>query len=213
MHLNNKSGWQQTFTVARSVIEAKTGLKKDAYYKARNQLKQAGLIDFKERGTKATAFELIPFSSVKQTSTQTTTETTEQTSTQTTTATVTKQNETKQKREGEGAREENPFDVFQENFGMARPAILQSIGMWCDDLSPGLVSSAIKFAAKKGWRSFASIESILNEWEEQGIDDVQQARRYEKGKMRRNNNTIPFPREKQGKSIFDELREEGSNEV
>jgi hypothetical protein len=115
MHLNNKSGWQESFTVARSVIEAKTGLKKDAYYTARNQLKQAGLIDFKERGTKATVFRMFSLSekqttnqisednlSEKQTRDQTLSQTTNQTKTPTTTQTInklkeTKQNETKSK--------------------------------------------------------------------------------------------------------------------
>jgi hypothetical protein len=110
MHLNNKSGWQESFTVARSVIEAKTGLKKDAYYKARNQLKQAGLIDFKERGTKATVFKIFSFdSSEKQTTTQTNddslsekqtrsqtkSQTTTQTRSQTKSQTINKLNETK----------------------------------------------------------------------------------------------------------------------
>jgi len=50
MHINNKSGWATEFSVAIKALEVKTGLNRDAVYRARNKLQQAGRITFKERG-------------------------------------------------------------------------------------------------------------------------------------------------------------------
>jgi hypothetical protein len=61
MNINNKAGWIAEFEVAKSVIEMKTGLKKDAYYCARKILKEKGRIDYQERGVKAAAFKILPF--------------------------------------------------------------------------------------------------------------------------------------------------------
>lgn len=97
MHMNNKAGWINEFAVARSVLEMKTGLKKDALYNARNKLKQLGRIDFKERkGNKATIYIIVPFESEiqMQVPTQPTTQTPTQPPTQT--PTITKLNKTKQ---------------------------------------------------------------------------------------------------------------------
>ncbi|GKV70243.1 DNA damage-inducible protein DnaD [Sporosarcina sp. NCCP-2716] len=168
MHLNNKSGWAEEFTVARSVIEAKTGLKKDAYYTARNQLKQLGRIDFKERGTKATSFRMIPFSSEKQTTTQTITQTTDPTTTQTTTPTVTKQNETKRNEtrpeEGKGAQAVpvNPFVFYErEGFGTLSSFTGDLIGELIDRYHEVAVLAAMKEAVTRGARNLKYVEAIL----------------------------------------------------
>ena len=50
MAIANKSGWQQEFTVATSVLMLKSGLNAKAVQRARNQLEQAGYISWKSRG-------------------------------------------------------------------------------------------------------------------------------------------------------------------
>lgn len=63
MHINNKLRWKKSFAAPIQTLELKTGLKKDAIYRARNTLKQHGLIDFRERGAnRCTEYEVIPFS-------------------------------------------------------------------------------------------------------------------------------------------------------
>lgn len=59
MHIANKTGWQQEFTVAVSVLEIKTGLNVQAVKRARNKLKEAGLIDWKSRNGKQSAIYQI----------------------------------------------------------------------------------------------------------------------------------------------------------
>lgn len=104
MHINNKTGWTETFTVPLSILEAKTGLKRDALYRARNKLKQEGRIDWQERaGRQATVYKIIPFESqiTTQTAIQTATQTATQTAIQTVTQTanINKQNKNKTKKE------------------------------------------------------------------------------------------------------------------
>ena len=49
MHIANKTGWQQEFAVAVSVLEVKTGLNAKAIERARNRLAQDGIISWKSR--------------------------------------------------------------------------------------------------------------------------------------------------------------------
>lgn len=70
MHINNKCNWIEWFTVPNQVLSVHTGLSRSGILKARNELKQRGLIDFKERGTKATAYKMVTMSNSTQDSMQ-----------------------------------------------------------------------------------------------------------------------------------------------
>lgn len=62
MHIANKSGWEQRFTVAISTIESKTGFKRSELNEARNILTQKGRILWRSRGGNLCAeYEIIPF--------------------------------------------------------------------------------------------------------------------------------------------------------
>lgn len=69
LHICNRSYWTEWFSVPNQVLSVLTGLSRSGILKARNELKQRGLIDFKERGTKATSYKLVMLHS-KQESTQ-----------------------------------------------------------------------------------------------------------------------------------------------
>lgn len=65
MHVANKAGWPDKFAVAVSVLELKTGLKKDAICDARNRLEQRGRIKWETRkGNQSAQYRIIPFVSV-----------------------------------------------------------------------------------------------------------------------------------------------------
>lgn len=110
MHVANKAGWPEEFAVAISTLESKTGLKKDAIIRARNQLQQSGRIKFRSRsGRQSAVYKIIPFSCVGLNDANREQETVcvglndaerntnrEQTATQT--ATINKLNKTKQKK-------------------------------------------------------------------------------------------------------------------
>ena len=58
MHINNKCQWSKWFTAAIRTLELYTGLSKNGVIKARNILKQKGLIDFTSNGTAAASFHI-----------------------------------------------------------------------------------------------------------------------------------------------------------
>lgn len=105
MHIANKTGWQDTFTVATAVLSTKTGLEKQAIYRARAMLQNKGLISFKTRtGNQSAMYQIHSFASFKETQSNTQsdtladTQTNTQTNTQSNTLadTINKQNKTKQ---------------------------------------------------------------------------------------------------------------------
>lgn len=58
LHLNNNSRWTEWFQAPNQVLSVLTGMSRSGILKARNELKQRGYIDFRERGTKATLYKL-----------------------------------------------------------------------------------------------------------------------------------------------------------
>lgn len=67
MHINNKAGWDQRFTVAISTIESKTGFKRSELFEARNILEQKGRLNWKQRGGNLCAEYELKFFSVHNT--------------------------------------------------------------------------------------------------------------------------------------------------
>ena len=62
MYIDNKCGWAEWFTAPNRTLESHTDLTRDGIAKARNALRQKGLIEFRSNGTKATAYRLVPIS-------------------------------------------------------------------------------------------------------------------------------------------------------
>ena len=90
MAINNKCAWIEWFTVPNIMLELNTGMSRSGVLKARNSLKQYGLIDFKTNGTKATNYKMVTIAKSKQESTQDSTQVSKQDSN-----TLNKLNETK----------------------------------------------------------------------------------------------------------------------
>lgn len=62
MGICNDTGWKKEFTCASSTIETESGLSKSGILRARNVLKQCGLIDFKVKsGRQATSYTIMSF--------------------------------------------------------------------------------------------------------------------------------------------------------
>ena len=60
MSIANKTGWQQEFTVAMSVLVLKSGLSESAVKRARNRLAQDGFITWKSRsGNQSAVYSII----------------------------------------------------------------------------------------------------------------------------------------------------------
>ena len=70
MHINNKCAWIEWFSVPNITLELNTGLSRSGIAKARNALKQYGLIDFKQNSTKATTYKMFTMLKSEQVSNQ-----------------------------------------------------------------------------------------------------------------------------------------------
>ena len=70
MYINNKCAWIEWFSVPNITLESNTGLSRSGIAKARNALKQYGLIDFKPNGTKATSYKMFTMLKSEQVSNQ-----------------------------------------------------------------------------------------------------------------------------------------------
>ncbi|WP_078577347.1 DnaD domain-containing protein [Salipaludibacillus agaradhaerens] len=77
---------------------------------------------------------------------------------------------------------ENPFEFYQQNIGVLKPHVSESIGLWCDDLSDEIVIAALKITVKNNANSFSYTESILREWANSGLKTVEDIRAYEMDK-------------------------------
>ena len=69
LHICNRSNWTEWFAAPNQVLSVLTGLSRSGILKARNELKQRGLIDFQEKATKATKYK-VTMANSKQVSTQ-----------------------------------------------------------------------------------------------------------------------------------------------
>ena len=81
LHVCNRSNWIEWFAAPNQVLSVLTGLSRSGILKARNELKQRGLIDFRERGTKTTLYTITIVNS-KQVSVQDSKQNSEQVGTQ-----------------------------------------------------------------------------------------------------------------------------------
>lgn len=58
MQFNNRANWSEWFIVPSIMLEIHTGLSRTGMIKARNALKQLGIIDFQSQGTKAGKYKM-----------------------------------------------------------------------------------------------------------------------------------------------------------
>ena len=65
LHICNRSNWPEWFQAPNQVLSVLTGMSRSGILKARNELKQKGLIDFRERGTKTTIYSITISNSVQ----------------------------------------------------------------------------------------------------------------------------------------------------
>lgn len=68
MNIDNRCAWAEWFCAANITLELSCGLSRRGILDARNALKQAGLIDFKTRGTRATMYRMARLYAVQNTS-------------------------------------------------------------------------------------------------------------------------------------------------
>jgi DnaD/phage-associated family protein len=85
----------------------------------------------------------------------------------------------------------NPFDFYQQNFGMINSFMSQQIGEWIDDVGNELVVEAMKIALKQQ-KKWSYAEGILKRWVNENITSVEQLQHEQKEEK----STIPNIEEK-----------------
>lgn len=107
-------------------------------------------------------------------------------------STQSKQNKTKQEntKQNNNINTVNPFDFYQQNFGVLNSFISQDIDAWINDLNEELVIEAMKISlqSQKPWKYAVG---ILKDWHNHNIKTLDQVAAHNKqfGNKGRNNGT------------------------
>ncbi|GAA0463202.1 MULTISPECIES: DnaD domain-containing protein [Bacillaceae] len=215
MSINNMTGWKERFNAPNSTVERLTGLSKQGLVDARKVLINNNLIEYqKGKRNQAPVYKMISLVNSDDLSSYHTLDsnsdqTLDLTSDQNLTIPKQKRNGHEGEEDEEETRTADPYVVYQENFGVMRPMINESIREWCTFFSSEVVVAAIKRGIKQNARSFAYIESILRNWSQQGIKTIEDIKAHEKQTSQKSN-TIPFPKHKdQRLEALQRMREKG----
>lgn len=172
MTVNNMTGWKTTFSVPNSTLQSLTGLSKQGLDNARNKLKTKGFIEYqKGQRKKSGKYKIISLvNSVDQTLDRVVDQPIDQTLVQPVDEglDITKQKQNENKKSSSSA---DAYNFFQENFGVLRPFIAESLGHWIDEMSEDLLIESMKIALKAG-KGFDYAEGILRKWDQNGISSL-----------------------------------------
>lgn len=197
LHINNKTMWSEWFSVANASVEILTGLSRQGVQKARNALKEKGIIEFEFQGTKATKYKLKKlysdnaFEESSQKSSQDSYQESSRKSSEIVTEKLSKKlqksstlidirHKTKTKDNNAVVGNINNelsmlIDFYQNNFGIAAPITIQSIENWLLDLPSDLILEAMTKASKNN-KAFSYAEAIMRSWTKKGIDTLEKAK-------------------------------------
>ena len=189
LHINNTCSWIEWFTAANLTLEALCGLSRQGISKARNVLKQEGLIDFKSNGTKATSYKLniLYQESTTSNSVQTGLQSSVQDSIQTglqssvqDSSTLNKQNKTKlNETKNMLAARVKIQQVYQEKIRpMDSPQNIDRVQSFLEeDVALEVILCAINVSARDGGRSATYVVRKLNDWKKRGVKTIDDAKK------------------------------------
>ncbi|HCY8951488.1 DnaD domain protein [Enterococcus faecalis] len=98
--------------------------------------------------------------------------------------------------------QQSVFQLYQSIFGMLNSVTTQNLEYWCNDLSTELVSEALKISAKSNARNFKYTESILRNWEQEGIKTLDDVKALA---VKRERTTTKQQKSNTGHSDYDDL--------
>ncbi|RDY70293.1 DnaD domain protein [Halobacillus trueperi] len=170
MHINNKTGWKETFTVRTSYLEAKTGQSPKTNDRAREDLQEAGFIRFKSRkGGKMAIYEIIPadqrvvkFEELDEEE-----------------AAPPEPKPSVDPTEEDDRNEVNIFDTFLKAFNKQPSALqVEDLNAYIDQdgLPAELVALALEEAGKGG-HAFNFAKTIMNTWAKMELKTIEEAKK------------------------------------
>lgn len=197
MAINNKARWTVEFAVAVSVLCVKTGLSPRAISNARNELKQKGRIDWKQRkGNQSAVYTIIPFLSATGAYNRANNTTdnganndlsaphadscTDNASCSTSdkcadnASTLYKLNKTKlnSNNDHDHVGELNFFSMIESEFGRPlSPMEIERVMYWVnqDQVPDVLIAEAVRRAVMRGKVNFRYIDAILMDWSKKNL--------------------------------------------
>lgn len=98
--------------------------------------------------------------------------------------------------------QQSVFQLYQSIFGMLNSVTTQNLEYWCNDLSTELVSEALKISAKSNARNFKYTESILRNWEQEGVKTLDDVKALA---VKRGRTTTKQQKSNTGHSDYDDL--------
>ena len=213
MNINNKCAWIEWFSAPNLTLEALCGLSRQGINKARNALKQEGLIDFKTNGTKATSYRIKKLyttsyssqdslqSSIQgssQSGLQDSSQGSSQNSSTLNKEKKTKENKIKQKETAAYSSVDKTKDSKAVSYWLNQvhpaeaPTIMESINFWVEDFGgyDEIVILAIDEMLKNGAKSYNYLDTILKSWETKKLDTPEKVKKHLSGyyNKRKNDN-------------------------
>ncbi|MCW4398074.1 DnaD domain protein [Lentilactobacillus parabuchneri] len=191
MSINNKTGWQEWFTAANSMLVSLSGLSRSGILKDRNVLKQIGLIDFRTNGKKATSYHVcVLYTSDSAQDSKHQSKQNSKHSSKQDSNTLYKLNETKQKQVVVSpAREEfshatKSFELWQSLWGFPNAVAQQDLQEWAQEFTPDLLNHVIEYAGRRNVQARAAdnyIDRVLQSYRQHQppITTVAQAKKEE----------------------------------
>lgn len=200
MHVNNRAGWKERFTVAISVLCSKANISASTFKRARAELRDKGYIYYESRGGNRSAiYQVISaeqsivnhsndyneHSSDDFFEPQTADQSKVQSKLDRKPVPLLKLNETKQRTSTAAAE---AVDFSKENIGDLQPFIKSDLIKWTNEVGEPLVLTAIKRALERGQGNWGYIKGILQDWSAKGFTKVEETERevleFRKGKKR-----------------------------
>lgn len=162
MVLNNTARWMETFNAPNSIIGNLSGLSCQRIAESRKVLMENDLISYQPgvKGKAATYqirslvsyFEDLSPASSGQMEVPNPEQNPEPFGNET--RDIYKERE-RDKQDRGGGKAQNAYTVYEQNFGIIKPIVRESLLAWCDDLGDAIVIEAIKLAARKGGRTYS----------------------------------------------------------
>lgn len=182
VRIANKARWPDWFTVAGITLVQLSGLSSAGVKKARNELKQRGLIDFKSNGTKAASYRLLNASESSQDSSQNSNQDSTQSSNQDSSQNSSPlKDNTKQNTSTVAAvAVEEPVgyrSYIEQNLRSMTPGNWEEARSYIEDgLTVEMICHAVDEANAQGKKHWAYVRGILNRYLTEGITTIEQTK-------------------------------------
>lgn len=182
MHVNNRAGWLEEFTVAVSVLCAKASLTESTFKRVRAELQEKGYIRYQSRGGNQAAIyqiiSLVTFAGSVEKHVDGSLDHNLDHNVNGNVDPLVKQNKMKQNNTATTTTDAATF--FQGNFGAISPYVAMDLNDWLNNLGEPLVLHAMKRALERAKANWGYVKGILQAWVKKGITSVDLALAEEK---------------------------------